>query len=200
MKKLILFLLPIIFLAHAGAQSDSTPPTKWYHPDYAKLQFAGEIGFLSAGVGSEIFKNRKGEIDLMLGYLPKSIGGDNITTFAVKFAWIPWEKPVLNNKFKLQPLTLGAILFRALGEDLNKLRDRDIYPRGYYWWSSGLRIGPVLGIRLKRDFKEECKIKSMAFYTEFTTNDLFIYSWGVNSGIIPLRAIFAASFGVKLNF
>ncbi len=190
-------LIPVLL----EAQSDTVPErTKWYHPDYAKVQYAGEIGFFSIGVGSELFKKQNGELDLMVGYLPKSIGGDGIFTTAIKFSYLPWEKPLFNDQLTWQPLSMGAILFHAWGKELNRIRDKDLYPRGYYWWSLGTRIGPVIGTRLKKDFGNNAKFKSLTFYMEFVSNDLYIYSWGVNTGIIPLRAIFDMSLGIRIKW
>ena len=191
------FIIP--FLIHA--QSDSLlERNKWFHPDYAKIQFAGEIGFLSVGVGFKLFKKQNGELDLMAGYLPKPIGGDDIFTTAIKFAYLPWDKQVLNNQLTWQPLSLGAMLFHAWGERLNRIRDKELYPRGYYWWSPGTRFGPVFGTRLKRDFDKRSRIKSLSFYMEFVTNDLYIYSWGANTGIIPLSSIFDMSLGLRIDW
>jgi len=202
MKKVAFVIL--ILLAYqnsAFCQNDSiVARTKLYHLDYAKMQYAGQIGFLSVGVGSELFRKRNGELDFFVGYLPESIGGDNIVTGAFKFAYIPWDISVFKHKMKLQPLTMGLMIFHAFGEDLNKIRDKDLYPQGYYWWSLGTRVAPVFGIRLKKELDKESTIKALAFYVEFVTNDLYIYSRGVNRTIIPLYKIFDSSIGVKVNF
>ena len=194
---MIIFGLLIPFLLKT--QTDSIPErTKWYQPDYAIFQFAGEIGLFSAGIGSQLFKKQNGEFDFMAGYLPKSIGGDDIFTTALKFSYLPWEKPLFNNQLTWQPLSMGVILFHAWGKDINKIRDRDLYPRNYYWWSLGTRIGPLIGTRLRRDFGKNSNLESLTFYLEFVTNDLYIYSWGVNTDIIPLWAIFDMSLGIRV--
>lgn len=196
-----LFYVVFIISSNAFAQVDSTSTrTKFLHPDYVKMQFAGEIGFLSVGIGTEFFKKRNGELDLMLGYLPKSIGGDNITTIALKFTYIPWTKDIIKGKLLLQPLTLGVIAYHAFGKDLNKISNKDLYPQNYYWWTLGMRFGPILGFRVIKKFEESSKIKALALYIEFGTNDLYIYSWGVNTSVVPLQKIINTSFGLKANF
>lgn len=51
-RGVFIFLIALLFFTNASAQ-DSTIVKKsaWYVPDYAKLQFAGNIGFFSVGIG-----------------------------------------------------------------------------------------------------------------------------------------------------
>jgi len=197
----IVFCLFTLLAKSTLAQADtSLIRTKFTHIDYVKTQYAGEIGFMSLGVGTEFFKKRNGELDLMLGYLPQSIGGDDIITSAIKFSYIPWTKNILNNKLIIQPLTVGVLAYHAFGKDLNKQNNRDLYPRGYYWWTVSTRLGPVFGLRIKKEFEPSSKIKSLSFYVEFGSNDLYIYSWIDNRSLIPIHNIFNSSFGLKANF
>ncbi len=180
-------------------QQDSSIARKWYLPDYTKLHYAGEIGFISVGVGKEFFKKKNGELDIFLGYLPESIGGDNIVTAAFKFHYFPWKKEIFKQRYELEPLTLGAIGYHALGEHLNRLSNKDLYPDGYYWWTTGFRFGPIIGSRISKEF-ENGKLEKLWLYYELGTNDLFIYSWGQNRTLVPLRSIFNFSFGLKATF
>ena len=71
MKRILLLLLLFIICVHSPAQF------KKIVPHYAKLQFAGGIGFLSAGIGYQS-KNKRLQYDLMYGYVPESLGGVEI--------------------------------------------------------------------------------------------------------------------------
>ena len=195
-------LLAILSLHHTvqGQVTDSTTTKKWYQPDHAKLHFAGEIGFLSPGVGIELFRKKNGELDLFGGFVPEGIGGDNLVTMAVKFHYLPWKKGLFNKKYQLEPLTLGANLYHTFGEDINKFRDRDLYPKGYYWWTISTRYGPFFGSRLSKDFGPEATIRSLTFYCEIGTNDLFIYSWAGNRSTVPFHRLWNSSFGLKVIF
>lgn len=74
MKKIFILVICIVYTISSWAQEvDST--RKWYRPDHFKTQFAGGIGFLSAGLGI-VSKNQKLENDLFLGFLPEKFGGD----------------------------------------------------------------------------------------------------------------------------
>ena len=192
---LLLLLVPMQIMGQSTDQSSR----KWYYPDYTKLHYAGEIGFISIGAGKEFFRKKNGEADIFVGYLPEGIGGDNIVTIAFKFHYLPWKKKIFSNKYELEPLTVGAIGYHALGEDLNRLSDKKLYPDGYYWWTVGFRFGPFIGSRISTDF-EHGPFKNLWLYYELGTNDLFIYSWGANRTLIPLRSIFNFSFGLKASF
>jgi hypothetical protein len=198
---ILLLGLLLLFIQPAVAQTDSLPvERKWYVPDHYKLHFAGEIGFLSPGAGYELFPKRNGELDVFGGFLPEFIGGDNVVTIATKFHYMPWKKKINRGRNDLEPLTLGAIVYHAFGEDLNKARDKDLYPQGYYWWTIGTRFGPFVGSRITRAYKDGAALKSITLYVEFGTNDLFLYSWAKNRTTIPLYKIWNSSVGLKWKF
>jgi hypothetical protein len=48
---------------------------KFLVPDEAILQYAGSIGYLSVGGGYKLFKNERGNLDFLYGYVPASAGG-----------------------------------------------------------------------------------------------------------------------------
>lgn len=61
MKTKSFLILVIVFWTTSNIYSqDSTQTNKkvWYEPDYAKIQFAGSIGFLSTGFGYHCFKDK----------------------------------------------------------------------------------------------------------------------------------------------
>ena len=200
MKLTIVTFLLFGFIS-ANSQSDSISDSRpWYIIDHAKVQFAGEIGFISLGLGYSIFKKKNGELDLFLGYLPESIGGDNIVTIAGKFHYFPWKKDVFKNKYKLEPLTLGVNVYHAFTKILNAQKNQDLYPAGYYWWTIGTRFGPFFGSRITKEFNQKSFIRSLTFYYEIGTNDLYIYSWGVNRNSVPLHKVWNTSLGLKFGF
>lgn len=200
-RSVIISFILLINLGTVYSQKDSTfIHRRWYHPDYIKLQYAGEIGFVSLGLGKEIFKKKNGEIDLFGGYLPESIGGDNIICIAFKFNYMPWEKDVFNKKYKLEPLTIGVRAYHAFTKKLNEQKNGDLYPNGYYWWTLGTRFGPFFGSRITKEYDSKSFLKSLSLYMEIGTNDLYIYSWIVNRSTVPIYKIWNSSFGLKAKF
>jgi hypothetical protein len=201
MKAPLVLLVVFFFISSVYAQeADTTSMKKWHHPDHVKLHFAGEIGFLSPGVGIELFNKKQGELDLFGGFVPEGIGGDNLVTIALKFNYFPWKKAILKKAIQIEPLTLGLNIYHTFGEDINKFRDPDLYPKGYYWWTISTRYGPFFGGRLSKHYGPETFLKTITLYYELGTNDLFIYSWAGNRSTIPFYRIWNSSIGLKAVF
>ena len=203
MRILSALILTLFFNVSFGQDSTETEKTRkrpWIQLDHDKTQYAGEIGFMSLGLGYSLFKRENGELDGFLGFLPESIGGDNIVTIALKFQYLPWKKEVFKNKFQLEPLSMGVNIYHAFTKILNEQKNEDLYPNGYYWWTIGTRFGPFFGSRLTKEFKQTSFMKTLTFYYEIGTNDLFIYSWAANRSAIPIYKIWNTSFGLKATF
>lgn len=80
-KKILLPLVAPLFLSNTFAQDailiqDKAKEKAWYEPDYAKMQFAGNLGVLSVGVGYQLF-NKVVYTELLYGYVPVSISKAN---------------------------------------------------------------------------------------------------------------------------
>ena len=57
-------------------------------PTYSKLQFAGSMGLLSAGIGWDYGKRNQWETDLLIGYVPRYSSSAK-ATFTVKQNFMP---------------------------------------------------------------------------------------------------------------
>ena len=97
-------------------------------------------------------------------------------------------------------MSIGFNAYHAFAKVLNEQKDRDLYPRGYYWWTIGTRFGPFFGSRLTKEFQPKSFMKTLTFYYEIGTNDLFLFSWGVNTSTVPFYKIWNTSFGLKATF
>ena len=105
MNRLIAILLIIFSFNQTNAQE------KFLHaiqPNHAKIQFAGNIGVLSAGVGYNFFSGKM-QSDLFYGFVPEAIGGVDIHTIAYK------------NNFKIfqYPIATKLSLTHSIGFSLN---------------------------------------------------------------------------------
>lgn len=190
-------ILTLLFFINSVAIAQQEK--KWYIPDHGKLHFAGGTGFLSAGAGYELFPAQNGEIDLFVGYLPASIGGEHIYTATVKFHYMPFKTALFTSGWQIEPLTLGGMLYQSYGHELNRARDPDLYPEDYYWWSIKTRFGPFIGSRVTKELGSSF-IRSVTFYGEIGTNDLYIYSWATNRSTVPFSKLWNSSFGLKVRF
>lgn len=170
-------------------------------PKSALSQYAGSIGFFSAGVGYELFKNDRGSLDFMYGFVPKNRGG-RLHIATVKFAYRPFEVR-LNDWAKLYPVNPGAFLSYHFGPRFDFQWDKDTYEKGYYWWSTALRPHISLGTEVKIDARKVApalKIKSLSLYSEFNTNELYLVSYYQNAGTLSVTDIFKLGFGLRVAF
>lgn len=60
-------------------------------PTHVKAQYAGGMGFLSAGYGWDYGRKCRWETDMMIGVLPKAYSDRTHMTFTLKQNYIPWS-------------------------------------------------------------------------------------------------------------
>ncbi len=79
--------LPSYTFCQAPSDTLAKTPNKWL-PSMAKLQFAGNIGVLSAGAGYSYLKNRCQSI-LVYGFTPAFLSGRNISALGIRNSIVP---------------------------------------------------------------------------------------------------------------
>jgi hypothetical protein len=199
MRRRIIILLTLLYVSGSSyGQDASEKEKKWYVPEYTKWQFAGAIGFISGGVGY-VHSKEKMETELMLGFLPKSIGGDHLTSLTVKTNFLPWKVPLKENKWDLIPLQLGGYLSYTFGSEFDTFLPEQ-YPSGYYWWPSSLRLGMFAGSRIRYYTGAESKLGPIDVYYELGTYDLKLISYVLNVESLSVFDMLNISFGVKVEF
>ena len=175
---------------------------KWYVPSILRVQYAGEIGMLSAGPAWLLSKDRL-ELSYSLGFVPEFAGGKNIFVTALKFEYTPTPKwdIKLSDKFKLKPLSVGAFVSHTFGDTYNKYRDSDQYPKGYYWWNTVYRIGITYKAEICYSVQNKW-VDKIGLYYEVGTLDLFMMSrWdNGNNQVVNLYNILFMSLGTKVYF
>lgn len=170
-------------------------------PDAAIIQHAGSIGYFSAGVGYEIFKNKRGKLDFHYGYVPASKGGE-LHTLAVKFAYKPFEFE-LNKWIKLFPFNPGLFFSYTFHGDLLFKFNSSQYPAGYYYWSTALRPHLSVSNEIEFDldkFEKKIGIEKLGVFTEFNTNDYYLINYVQNTSTISITDIFMLGVGMRLIF
>lgn len=197
MKKLLISLS--LFLSVAAfaqeAQIEEKRP-KWFVPNHFKLQFAGNIGFMSGGPGYAS-KNKTLETDLMFGFLPRKFGGDALITITAKTTYSPWRIP-LKNTYYIAPFSLGAYLSYTFGSQFDS-KWPSYYPSGYYWWATSIRPAAYIGGKVGRDFKVNRQRKTFELYYELGSYDLLMISYIQNREYLKLSDIVNLSFGLKMG-
>jgi len=165
--------------------------------DNATLQFAGGIGFMSVGFGRTFFKKESGNLDLLLGYVPESIGGINIWSMSLKYSHTLKAVKLKKEKLFFYPIGGGLLFNYAFGENYNKYYKRDLYPKGYYWFKNFPRMSFFYQAQLLQKLEND---KTISLYMEFGTYDLYLFSWYGNRESIKFHSIFSTSLGVKFKF
>ncbi|UCD18240.1 MAG: hypothetical protein JSV44_04830 [Candidatus Zixiibacteriota bacterium] len=173
--------------AHAGGH--------WYTPDHAKMQYAGNMGLVSAGPGYSLFGGRL-HLDLFYGYLPSFIGGVETHTVTTKIACFPVTR-TLRETYTISPLTLGFNICIVIGENYF-FRPPAHYPDDYYW-ATNLRIAPYLGTKVHKRLSSNGKIKGLDLYIEVGTVDIYLRDY-VHSDYVGLMDIINFSFGLGIRF
>ena len=168
-------------------------------PKYTKAQFAGGMGLISVGPGWEYGKNRQWETDLLFGIIPKHSSKKARVTMTLKQNFTLWNLPLKGN-FSVDPLSTGIYVNTVFGGEFWN-RNPDKYPKGYYWFSTRMRIHAFVGQRLRFTIPSERRRYSTyitAFY-ELSTCDLYIIQAVRNSYLKP-KDYLRLSFGLKFNF
>ena len=197
-KLLTVMFLPFFSVAQEKTENNKPPRLM---PDAVIVQHAGSIGYFSGGIGYELFKNKKGNLDLLYGHVPRRRGG-NLDIVTTKFAYRPF-KIRINDVAVIYPANPGIFLSYTFGENLSFIFDKDQYSRGYYGWSEALRshlsISNELELSGKNLFSSK-RNRSLVFYSEFNANDLYLVSWATNRDGLSFFKIFKLGVGAKIKF
>lgn len=167
-------------------------------PTHTKIQFAGNMGLMSFGFGWDYGKRNQWETDVLFGVLPKYQSARTKLTFTLKQNYIPWKRKV-GKCFSVEPLSCGMYLNTIFGDEF-WVNEPDRYPKGYYGFSSKIRIHAFLGQRVTYDINLEKRFiaSSVTFFYELSTSDLYIVSAFTNKYLRP-KDYLSLSFGIKLQ-
>lgn len=169
----ICFLFPFVDVIHAQENFElleEKEKNKWYKPDCFKIQYAGNIGFMSLGLGYTWWKNNA-QTDFIYGFVPYDEGEAIIHTFTCKNTFRIYKFNLLN-KYNISP-TLGFSLSIEPGEN-SYLDVPSKYPDGYYA-SNSFYACLNAGLKSNFIFKEERYFSSMDLFCEINTLADYVY-------------------------
>ena len=168
-------------------------------PTHTKLQFAGNMGLLSMGTGWDYGKRNQWETDLFFGILPKYESKRTKLTFTVKQNYMPWKLPIRESRFSVEPLATGMYLNTVFGDEF-WVHEPERYPKGYYGFSSKVRVHVFLGQRINYDIdpKRRFTAKEITFFYELSTCDFYVISAFTNKYLKP-KDYLCLSLGVKMQ-
>lgn len=166
-------------------------------PTQTVMQYAGNMGFLSVGVGWNYGRGKKWETHLLFGYLPKFDSRRAKLTMTLKENFIPWRIDYAHG-WQLEPLSCGLYLNTVFGREFWS-NQPDRYPDHYYpLLKTKLRANIFLGQRITKLVPRNRRkfVKSVTLFYEVSTCDLYIRSM-VQDKEVSLWDILGLSIGVK---
>ncbi|HRW63069.1 MAG TPA: hypothetical protein P5132_06255 [Bacteroidales bacterium] len=192
-------VLAIFLLFPVLTNADTIPDRKnnkllyTFLPDYYKLQYAGGIGFLSAGVGYGFF-NERIDISYFYGYVPDWVSKNDLHSVSLQLTGKPFRLN-LNNKTEYYPLNIGIFLHHTFGNEYY-ITLPDYYPEDYYWWYPGRTGGLFLEGQYNYQFRDSDKVFSqIGFYYRIVTRGVYLTS-KISNTSIPLEDIFSLGLGI----
>jgi hypothetical protein len=194
---LLIILLGIHYSSVGNTIQDTTVTSlrKWYVPDAAVLQFAGNMGMLAVGPSYEFAKERLAT-DLLYGFIPKFDSDETEHLLTVKGTYKPWEIKRAKD-FAFTPLQVGLGLSYYFNGKYPLTWDEQ-FPKGYYWWPPKVRLLGFAGASVTRNFQNS-DIKKIGLYSELGTYDLIVTSWYKDENL-KLWDILNISIGTRVSF
>lgn len=168
-------------------------------PTQAIIQNAGNMGFISAGIGWDYGRHSQWETNILFGYLPKYNSSRGKLTMTLKQNYIPWSV-YIKDGWSIEPLSCGLYLNTVFGHEFWS-RQPGRYPDKYYEaLSTKMRANVFLGQRLTKiiPHNKRKKIKSITAFYEVSTCDLYIRSMIIDD-YLSLWDILGLSVGIKIQ-
>lgn len=146
MKNCPIFLLTFLIALQLNVQASGHKNQKLkdhlFKPDYVNLQYAGNLGLASVGVGY-ISKNEKHHLGINYGYLPEFVNSVKVHTFTLKGAF-QFKKHKLSEKASMNAYIGSHLLYSSTSNTFVKLPS--YYPSDYYF-TNAIHLAPFLGVK-----------------------------------------------------
>jgi hypothetical protein len=200
MKKITLVGMLLLLSGWLLAQSVHSDTSKrWYVPTHATIQYAGGFGFLSGGLGYDLFSDHL-SVDVLFGYLPEPIGGIDIYSLNTKTIFKPWVLSITEKeRINFSPIFIGITTMHAFGNQYTKFKKSGHYPQGYYWWPNSTRFGITFGQNYFYTLNANALIHTLELYWSVSADDLGMYSYFENH-VVKRSHIYTMDFGAKIYF
>jgi hypothetical protein len=161
----------------------------WYLPDNGKLQLAGNVGFLSPGLGYSFFDHGL-EGDVFLGWVPRAVGGADVLSLTTKLTGQPFAVDVRGVEWR--PLTLAVQLTYTFG-DQYFVQPPSRFPGDYYDFPTAIRAGLAVGSAAD----VAVGTRRIGAYVELVALDLMLKAWADNPGTLGPRDVFSIAVGLR---
>lgn len=191
MRFYLTILATLLLYATAPAQNKTL---KAIVPDHVRLQYAGNIGLVSAGLGYNFINDRL-QLTIMDGFVPASIAGNNINTIALKGSYDILQLHVARKT--LAPYAGLATMFETSGNGVYKTLPARYIDRKYYQMSA-FHLAVFAGGKLALPVGTR-QGQKLELYAETGTLDSYIYYYCKNE-ILNFTDMFSMAIGVSYHF
>lgn len=191
LSKAILALL----LWLASRISVSAQHADWL-PNVGVVQYAGNIGFISAGAGWSYGMETRWQTELLLGYLPHFTFDDDSFTLTLRQQYLPWQYRV-DEHWSVTPASFAFSLNAVMN---NEFWVTEPINNNYYRFSSKVRMQLGLGSRINfyLPTKKERRDRRISLYYELSTYDLVLLSY-VRTSHTLFSEILSLGIGVNVS-
>jgi len=192
----LLMLFSIDGYSGKDGSKEKTSPKKSLPlmPDYLKLQYAGNIGLGSVGIGYFWWKNNM-QTEVFYGKVPSWAGGNTIRTVALKNTI---------NLFVFHP-NKNILIKQQAGFSTNLAFTKktyvelpDYYPTNYYS-PNAIHVMPFLSQECTIYFKKYHFVKKIGFYSECNAMDTYLYQ-SLKSKEVNFMDTFSLALGLVIAF
>ncbi|MBR1793419.1 MAG: hypothetical protein IJ764_07270 [Bacteroidales bacterium] len=197
-----------------SVDSSNTASRQWFshQVDYARhwwnslfpskfvMQNAGNMGFLSGGVGWGYGGRQQWETGMLMGWIPKHRSSSAKLTLTIKQSYIPWSQSI-GKRWSVEPLRVGVYLNAVFGDQFWAEQPKR-YPTSYYGFSTKFRVNVCFGQQVSCHFNlSDSHTPSIvfSFFYEFSTCDTYIMSKLKNSRV-SWTDIIGLSLGIAVQF
>lgn len=175
---------------------ESRPERHPLLPDHLKCQYAGNMGFLSLGLGYSLFGGRL-QSDLFYGYVPKRRCGDDIHQLTLKNT-VYFRSLRLTDTVRWTPVTAGAHLSCKVGN--NNRETWVVLPKRYpdrYYPPTAMQLLLTLGTCVESLIPGSSRRAGIFF--EAGTTALYLQNW-LREKHVAFEEIINLSMGIVRRF
>lgn len=187
----------ILFLSILILTGTSAIAQKNLVPDFGVVQYAGSIGYFSAGIGYNVFKS-KARFSTHYGLVPVNQGG-KLNIISAKLFFKPVTMTIWN-RVRMNPFDVGIMASYNYGDNFESKWPEGVHPKGYYWWHPALRGHLAMESSVTYEFKKGHQFTSITGYVEFNTNELYFVSFIKNTRTVSLWDVVKIGTGARINF
>jgi hypothetical protein len=172
------------------ARSGSRP---WFSPDYIPFQYAGNLGWVSTGIGYRTRKDNY-QVSFVYGYAPAAVSGIDVHLVSAKNIFHFYKFPLDDRQALMAYGALGLSL-EIGGQSFFTVPSN--MPEGYYHFPKSIHVIPAAGIKLRRGHIRLKGFSGIEFFVEASTIDALVF-YKATSRNVALSEILSSSFGIHL--